>query len=621
MLSLLVLAAFVAVSSAAEPADINQVAAEINKQLLKSAASNDPSVTPLEGNGPWPYYFSNLGDHFTPCFDFISQSFVKGQDVLTPAGSFFTTYDSIVNKLGFQLSAQDQRRNDAAQLNAESKLNTLVGAYVDNIGALEKTGTERSDELFLAIGQWTDSKQLTLANMAKIVQAAPAKLPALFPNAPIKAAAVLPAFQSYLQALSDIQDLIALKSQSERIQASLKENSGANGPLDQDSAGADRYKDGTAISFKPAFTVTPANQIEATLTQDSGKFTYTFTVTKNADKTSTVEGHGGLSFSIPVVSWISGSGSAGSQAKSSSSFSDHSTTTVTMEFSGIGTADVTPKVFDTTSGLGWYATEYLRAAKNLPKDQTGPAFTTALTPEEESLLGLSKVIYGRTPKVTIEYRGVVTDELKKSWSVSGSSGFSLFGIINIGGGGGRSDTSDTFTSTANSFTYTFNPPVFDTQPMPQRTVFVFGIKAVPLFPSAVSETFFARAQTAPVPALSNVQVEMSNFRIHSDDLVITITPTSVNINASQPVLLSGSLTVSGTPVEKRAGASALLGDYKLCCQVKSTTMGCLSPYQFCNTVRAVTHDACTLIKANARQKYLNEHPGCNPTTNDPCYTI
>jgi hypothetical protein len=169
------------------------------------------------------------------------------------------------------------------------------------------------------------------------------------------------------------------------------------------SNGADRYNDNGVVSFKPGFTVTPANQIEANLQQNAGKFSYTFSVTKNEDKTSTVEGHAGLSFTIPIVEWVTGSGSVGGQSKSSTAFSDHSTTTVTMDFSGIGVADVTAKSFDVSNGAGWFASAYLRDALGRKEDETGPMFTTPLSPAEVSLLGLTKVVYGNTPKVTIEY--------------------------------------------------------------------------------------------------------------------------------------------------------------------------------------------------------------------------
>jgi hypothetical protein len=58
---------------------------------------------------------------------------------------------------------------------------------------------------------------------------------------------------------------------------------------------------------------------------------------------------------------------------------------------------------------------------------------------------------------------VVTEDIKQSWSVGGGGGFTFFGLINIGGGGSTAHSSETFTSTENSFTYTYTPPVVLTQ--------------------------------------------------------------------------------------------------------------------------------------------------------------
>lgn len=551
---------------AAQPADVSKVSAEINKQLLASASSSYPNekFMSLSGNGPWPYYFNNLGDHFTPCFQFISQS--VDADVAANqyqgAGSYFTTYASIVNKLGFQLSDADQQRRNAAQLKSESQLNTLVGNYVNYIGPLHSSGTARSDELIANIGAWTASGQLTLADQASIVKASPAALPKLFPKAPLKAGMVLPSFQTYLQAMSDVQDLIALQSYAAGVQASLKANSGADGSMPDKNSGADRYNDNGVVSYKPGFTVTPANQIEANLQQNAGQFSYTFSVTQNEDKTSTVEGHGGISFTIPIVEWVTGSGSAGAKSKSSSTFSDHSTTTVTMEFSGIGVADITPMPYDVSSGVGWFASSYLRDALGRKAGETGPAFMTPLSPAELALLGVTKVVYGATPKVTIQYEGKVSEDLKKSWSVGGSGGFTFFGLIKIGGGGSTAHTSESFMSTENSFTYTYTPPVVLVQPMAERTVFVFGVNTAPLFPAA-PRVFMALPPSQHEQQQkqnASIVVDASQLHVHGDaGLKLTLRESSLHIDAKDEVAcFSGALVVSAVVPHESAAPSALV---------------------------------------------------------------
>jgi hypothetical protein len=566
MIPTLVLLAVAAAAMSAQPADVSQVSAEINKQLLASASASYPNdkFMSLSGNGPWPYYFNNLGDHFTPCFQFIAQSLVDDSpevDQYKAESSYFTTYASIVNKLGFQLSDADQQRRNAAQLKSESQLNTLVGAYINYIGPLTSSGTARSDELIAKIGAWTASGQLTLADQATIVKASPTALLKLFPKAPLKAGMVLPAFQTYLLAVSDVQDLIALQSQAARVQASLKANSGADGPLADASSGADRYNDNGVVSFKPGFTVTPANQIEANLQQNAGQFSYTFSVTKNEDKTSTVEGHGGLSFTIPIVEWVTGSGSVGGRSKTSTAFSDHSTTTVTMDFSGIGVADVAAMPFDISNGAGWFASSYLRDALAREAGETGPVFVTPLSAAERNLLGLAKVVYGATPKVTIEYNGVVTDDIKQSWSVGGSGGFTFFGLINIGGGGSTAHSSETFSSTSNSFKYTYTPPVVLTQTMPERTVFVFGVSAAPLFAAAAPSP---RRFMAAMPPHEHVQkvnasivVDASKLQVHgAAGLQLVVHESSLRIDAGEKTCVSGSLLVSAVSDHSSASSMA-----------------------------------------------------------------
>jgi hypothetical protein len=76
MIPTLVLLAVAAAMAAQNLPMSRKVSAEINKQLLASASASYPNekFMSLSGNGPWHYYFNNIGDHFTPCFQFIAQS-------------------------------------------------------------------------------------------------------------------------------------------------------------------------------------------------------------------------------------------------------------------------------------------------------------------------------------------------------------------------------------------------------------------------------------------------------------------------------------------------------------------------------------------------------------------
>ena len=89
-------------------------------------------------------------------------------------------------------------------------------------------------------------------------------------------------------------------------------------------------------------------------------------------------------------------------------------------------------------------------------------------------------------------------------------------------------------------------------------------------------------------------------------------------------LLNGWPVTPATSAQPAVKPNGIIPSIKACAQVTSAVGGCLSPYQYCETVndaawRNNNHQTCTAIKANARVKYLNEHPGCAPVTNTPCY--
>ncbi|MGY0460082.1 hypothetical protein ACW14Y_07435 [Kitasatospora sp. cg17-2] len=411
------------------PPAIDTFYEKAGKLVADALEKQDMQPIQIGSGGEFPYSYETPDVNFyLKTWEFLNRNLeeVKGADRLAFGEPLTNQYLKYYNLLGYQLSAEDNEKLNAAKEKAQEVSSELVKEYERLYGKITpemmtkaEVANKQDYILDYKVNSWAKNGRFVLSSETLD------NLGDFLPKMPSSARVLLPLIGKALQPFLAVAGLVNRIYQSDSEIGNVKKNAehpneANNGVITEDDQKRTAYHAGIDVEPGP-------KQIDSRLKGDN-KVSVHLSFSKFEEKEADlqIEGQAGGRVNLFSVLTISAeSGTSYSLHELNTSFEECS---VTLTYGGPTAVYIKPRPYQMDNDTGWFYLAPIKDAIENGPDPTKSGFVMTPYPSDGGIKVLEYLVISRFPSFRISYsRGSTTETLEKLHSESSVS-VSLFGI-------------------------------------------------------------------------------------------------------------------------------------------------------------------------------------------------